>query len=228
MAAARIMLDAGVGLLRTLPAPEPDAVAAFRRAARELGFGWADDAPVAEVLAGLPADTPAALAVRRAATALLRGAGYRAFDRSAGTKPPTDAGHGGIGAPYTHVTAPLRRLVDRFGTEVCLAITAGAELPEWLRAALPALPDVMDESDALASRVDRACVDRTEAALFAGSVGREFDAVVLRADGEAGEVYVPDPPVLARCTGALTAGAVVRVRLITADPETGRIEFAVS
>jgi hypothetical protein len=52
--------------------------------------------------------------------------------------------------------------------------------------------------------------------------------VVLRADGDAGEVYVPDPPVLARCTGDLTAGAAVRVRLTEADPGTGRIEFAAS
>jgi hypothetical protein len=89
----------------------------------------------------------------------------------------------------------------------------------------------MAESDALAGRVDRACVDRTEAALLSGSIGREFDAVVLRpgqADGDAGEVYVPDPPVLARCTGDLTAGAVVRVRLTEADPVTGRIGFAAS
>lgn len=230
MAAAQIMLDAGVGLLRTLPAPDEEALAAFRRTARELGFGWPENAPVAEALAALPADTPTALAVRRAATALLRGAGYHAFDRQAGTEPPADAGHGGIGAPYTHVTAPLRRLADRFGTEVCLAVTAGAELPDWLRAALPTLPELMDDSDALASRVDRACLDRTEAALLRESVGHEFDAVVLRADGDGdgGEVYVPDPPVLARCTGALTAGAVVRVRLEAADPETGRIEFAVS
>ncbi len=37
---------------------------------------------------------------------------------------------------------------------------------------------------------------------------------------------MPDPPVLARCTGPLTAGALVRVRLTEADPATGRIEFA--
>lgn len=228
MAAARIMLDAGVGLLRTLPAPDPDALSAFRGAARELGFDLPDSLPVAEALAGLPADSPSALALRRAATVLLRGAGYFAFDRSAGTEAPADPGHGGIGAPYAHVTAPLRRLADRFGTEVCLAVTAGGELPEWLRAALPALPDVMAESDALAGRVDRACVDRTEAALLNARVGEEFDAVVLRADGDAGEVYVPDPPVLARCTGVLTAGAAVRVRLTEADPGSGRIEFAAS
>ena len=84
-----------------------------------------------------PRTPPHALALRRAATTLLRGAGYTRVRPAAGAAPPADAGHGGIGAPYAHVTAPLRRLVDRFGTEVCLAVTAGAELPEWLRAALP-------------------------------------------------------------------------------------------
>ncbi|WP_433274285.1 RNB domain-containing ribonuclease [Pseudonocardia xinjiangensis] len=228
MAAGRIMLDAGIGLLRTLPAPEPPALETFRRATRELGFAWAPGATAAEVLAGLPADDPAALAVRRAATTLLRGAGYAAFDREAGVPPPDDAGHGGIGAPYAHVTAPLRRLADRFCTELCLAVTAGAEPPAWVREALPLLPDVMAESDAFAAKVDRACLDRAEAALLAGCLGEEFDAVALRpggAEGEPGEIYLPDPPVLARCTGALTAGAVVRVRLVAAEPATGRIEF---
>ncbi len=118
--------------------------------------------------------------------------------------------------------------MDRFATEVCLAVTAGATLPEWLAAALPALPSVMAESDALAGKVERACVDRTEAALLAPRVGAEFDAVVLRASGpddEPGEVFVADPPVLARGTGVPRAGEVVRVRLVEADPATGRIAF---
>ena len=171
---------------------------------------------------------PPALALRRAASTLLRGAGYAAFDRAAGTAPPADPGHGGIGAPYAHVTAPLRRLVDRFGTEVCLAVAAGAALPEWLTAALPTLPSVMAESDAVAAKVERACVDRTEAALLASRVGAEFDAVVLRASGpenEPGEVFVAEPPVLARGTGVPRAGEVVRVELVEADPATGRIAF---
>jgi exoribonuclease R len=229
MLAGRIMLDAGVGLLRTLPAPEAGALADFRRTARDLGVRWPDGASAAEALAGLPPESPPALALRRAATTLLRGAGYAAFDRSAGVPPPADPGHGGIGAPYAHVTAPLRRLVDRFGTEVCLAVTAGEELPAWLREALPTLPDLMSASDTLAGKVDRATVDRTEAALLAERVGQEFDVVVLRAsgpEGEPGEVYLHDPPVLARSTGTVAAGARVRVRLTEADPATGRIEFA--
>jgi exoribonuclease R len=228
MAAARLMLDAGVGLLRTLPAPDPDAIAALRRTAQELGFSWPEGACAAEVLAGLPADTPTALALRRAATVLLRGAGYAAFDRAAGLELKEDPRHGGVGAPYAHVTAPLRRLADRFGLEVCLAVAAGAEPPDWLRAALPSLPETMAASEALAGRVDRACVERTEAALLTGRVGEWFDAVVLRPgepDGAAGEVYVPDPPVVARCDGPLTAGALVRVRLTEVDAATGHIDF---
>jgi exoribonuclease R len=228
-AAASLMLGAGVGVLRTLPAPEPSAVEQLKRTAVTLGISWPDGATAAQVLSGLPHDTGPALALRRAASTLLRGAGYAAFDEAAGTPPPADPGHGGIGAPYAHVTAPLRRLVDRFGTEVCLAVAAGAALPGWLTAALPALPSVMAESDAVAAKVERACVDRTEAALLASRVGAEFDAVVLRASGPgdepAGEVFVAEPPILARGTGVPRAGEVVRVELVEADPVSGRIAF---
>ncbi|GAA4683010.1 RNB domain-containing ribonuclease [Pseudonocardia yuanmonensis] len=226
--AAGMMLDAGVGLLRTLPAPDPEAVAALRAAALELGLEWSEGESPARALAALPrpaggADPtdPRALAVRRAATTLLRGAAYAAF--GPGTPPPENPGHGGIGAPYAHVTAPLRRLVDRFGSEVCLALAAGREVPDWLAEALPALPGLMSASDTLAARVDRACTDRTEAALLAGRVGEEFEVVVLRR--EPGEVFLADPPVLARCEGVGEPGATVRARLVEADPATGRVRF---
>jgi exoribonuclease R len=228
MCAAQIMLDAGIGLLRTLPAAEPDAVAELREVGRGLGVEWPEAVTPAALLAGLPRDTPVALALRRAATSLLRGAGYTAFDTSTGTAPPADPGHAGIGAPYAHVTAPLRRLVDRFGSELCLALTAGVEVSAWLRAALPTLPAIMEGSDAVAGSVARACVDRTEAALLADRLGEDFDVVVLRAarpDGGAGEVYLHEPPVLARCTGALRPGETARARLVEADPVTGRIAF---
>jgi exoribonuclease R len=234
--AARIMLDAGIGVLRTLPAADPDAVDALRVVARGMGIEWAAATTAAELLSGLPRDAPTALALRRAATSLLRGAGYTAFDTASdrGAPPPADPGHAGIGAPYAHVTAPLRRLVDRFGTELCLAVTAGADVPGWLRAALPTLPETMAASDAVANAVTRACVDRTEAALLADRVGADFDAVVLRAPSDngpataPGEVYLLDPPVLARCTGSLRLGETTRVRLTEADPETGRIAFRAS
>jgi len=227
MCAAKIMLDAGVGVLRTLPAPPPDAVVELRRTALSLGVDWPAGAPPAQVLSGLDRSAPRALALLRAATRLLRGAGYLALggERVA----PEHTGHAGIGAPYAHVTAPLRRLVDRFGTEVCLAATAGVEAPAWLRAALPELPSTMASSDALAAKVDRACLDLTEAVALAGRVGERFDAVVLAeaAAGESGEVFVLDPPVLGPCAGPLRAGARLAVRLVQADPEARKVTFAV-
>lgn len=229
--AADMMLRAGVGLLRTLPAPDADAVTGLRRTAQRLGIAWPAGASAAQVLAGLrDADDGAAsapvLALRRAATSLLRGAGYAAF--GGGTAPPLDPGHGGIGAPYAHVTAPLRRLVDRFGIEVCLAVAAGEQPASWLAEALPQLPELMAASDALAGKVERACLDRTEAALLSGRVGESFEVIVLRGDGgeESGEVYLPEPAAIAKCTGAPTAGITVTARLVEADPVTGRVLFA--
>ena len=66
MSAARMMLDAGIGLLRTLPAAEGDAVTDLREIAQRLGVDWPAEVTVAELLAGLPRDTPTALALRRA------------------------------------------------------------------------------------------------------------------------------------------------------------------
>ncbi|ODT96531.1 MAG: ribonuclease II [Pseudonocardia sp. SCN 72-86] len=221
-AAASLMLGAGVGVLRTLPAPDADAVEAFRATASALGVDWPADVTAARFLAGLPLDTPHALALRRAATTLLRGAGYAAFD-GPDSPPPADPGHGGIGAPYAHVTAPLRRLVDRYGTEVCLAVAAGEPVPAWVHEVLPGLPALMAASDTVAGKVDRACVDRTEAALLAGRIGERVEVIVLRE--EPGEVYLLDPPVLARCHGSLRLGERITARLATAEPATGRVEF---
>lgn len=222
MCAARLMLDAGIGLLRTLPAPTDDDRAWLRRSAVALGVDWPEDADAAAVLAGLDPSSPVAMALSMDATRLLRGAGYTAFDGSA---PALDS-HAGIAAAYAHVTAPLRRLVDRFGTEVCLAVSADAEVPEWVRAALPELPALMEASDGLASKVDRACLDQVEAWVLADRVGEEFDAVVLRADGENAEVFVPSPPVLGKASAAdLQEGRMVRLRLTEADPVARKVRF---
>ena len=76
---------------------------------------------------GLDPAVPMHAAFLEEAVTLLRGAGYTPFD---GARPEQPT-HAGVGAPYAHVTAPLRRLVDRFGTEVCLAICAGVPVPGW-------------------------------------------------------------------------------------------------
>ncbi|MGH3877729.1 MAG: RNB domain-containing ribonuclease [Actinophytocola sp.] len=221
-AAARLMLDAGVGVLRTLPAAQNGAVRWLRRSARSLGIDWPKGTDAAELLAGLDPNQPEALALYMDATRLLRGAAYTVFD---GTEPEL-ATHAGIAASYAHVTAPLRRLVDRFATEICLAVSAGEPVADWVRAALPELPGLMEGSDTLAGRVDKACLDQVEAWVLGDRIGHEFDAIVLRADGGAADVFLTTPPVIAKCAGDdLPEGDTVRVRLVHADAEARKVAF---
>jgi exoribonuclease R len=225
MAAAKLMLDGGIGLLRTMPAPRPEAVVRLRLAATALGIAWPDGASPGTVIAGLDPAEPRAAAFVDQAAEMMRGAGYTPFDGD----PPEQPGHGAVAAPYAHVTAPLRRLADRYVTEACLALFAGAEVPGWVREALPRLPDVMSATDRVAGAAERGAVDLTEAVLLAGRVGEEFDAAVVDVDGnrhKGGAVALDDPPVRARCEGdGLPLGERIRVRLVEADPVKRRVRF---
>jgi exoribonuclease R len=222
MAAAAMMLDGGIGVLRTLPDPENGAVKWLRRSARSLGIPWPRSMDPAELIARLDPNRPETLALHMDATRLLRGAAYTVFD---GVEPEL-SGHAGIAAPYAHVTAPLRRLVDRFGTEICLALSAGEPVPDWVRAALPELPDLMAGTDALASKVDKACLDQVEAWVLGNQIGQEFDAIVLRAEGRLAEVFVAEPPVISKCAGdGIPEGESIRVRLTEADADRRKVTF---
>ncbi|MGY1746307.1 RNB domain-containing ribonuclease [Blastococcus sp. SYSU D00695] len=222
--AAALMLDGGVGVLRTLPPADPAAVAALRRLAPALDVDWPEGAAPGAVVAALDPARPGHAAFLEEAAALLRGAAYTPFDGAL----PEQTGHGGVGAPYAHVTAPLRRLVDRFGTEVCLALAAGAQPDPALRAALPELPALMAASDRRTRAVERAAVDATEAWLLRDRVGEEFAAVAVDADGARGTVVLAEPAIRARCGGDLTPGTRVRVRLVEADPERRSVRFEVA
>ena len=61
-----------------------------------------------------------------ACTSLLRGAGYAVFD---GELPEDQPQHAALATTYAHVTAPLRRLVDRYAEEICVALCAGERRP---------------------------------------------------------------------------------------------------
>jgi exoribonuclease R len=224
-AAAGLMLGAGIGLLRTLPAPDPASFPRLERAAASLGIDWPQGAHPGAVLAGLDTANPRHAAFADLAAELLRGAGYTAFDGP----PPADPGHAGIGGPYAHVTAPLRRLVDRFATEVCLAVVAGHEVPAWAHDALPTLPELMASGDHLAHQLDRAVVDATEAFVLSGRVGEMFDAEVVESGERYGTIALAEPAIRARCDGAgLPLGGPVRVRCAEADVATRKVRFSVA
>lgn len=224
MAAAELMLGAGVGLLRTLPPPDPRTVARLRRVAPSLDVEWPDGADPGAVLATCDARRPHHAAFLDLAAELLRGAGYTPFAGAA----PEQPGHAGVGAPYAHVTAPIRRLGDRFATEVCLAVAAGGPVPGWVTEALPQLPDVLATSGRRARAAERAAVDHVEAWLLADRVGEAFPAAVVEHDEERDRstVVLDDPAVRAPCTGRPPLGSRVEVRLTAADVPTRTVRFA--
>jgi exoribonuclease R len=232
IAAADLMLYGEVGILRVLPEPEAATVSRLRRAARALKVRWPDGEPYAALIRRVDPAKPRHAAFLTEATCLLRGAGYEVFD---GQIPPRPT-HAALATEYAHVTAPLRRLADRFATEVCVSLCEGDRVPEWVCEALPALPHLMEVGDRRAKAVDRACVDLAEAVLLRGRVGEVFEGVVLdlndRVDWDhngkpdAGVVMLRDPAVIGRLDGHdLPQGAELRVRLVSADPATRRVLF---
>ncbi|MFD0276060.1 RNB domain-containing ribonuclease [Kitasatospora sp. NPDC127111] len=240
MAAAELMLDAGVGLLRTLPAAPPEAYQRLRRTARALDVDWPDGLPYPELVRSLDPDVPLHAAFLNECTGLLRGAGYHAFDETQGLPAPADPGHAALAAPYAHCTAPLRRLGDRFAQEVCAAVAAGESVPDWAREALPGVPGLMAGGDRRSAEVERACVDLVEAELLAGREGEDFPALVIDVDEQRptrGTVQLREPAVRARCDrvdggsaagsgGALPLGGRILARLTVADPATRTVRFA--
>ena len=231
MAAASLMIEGKVGILRTMPEPDEEAIAAYRQQTIALGKPWGQDMPYGAYLRTLDASEPKHLALMHAATTLFRGAGYTPFN---GTL-PEQLMQAAVAAPYAHTTAPLRRLVDRFVLAICAALCANEEVPEWAIAALEELPEIMAESNQLANKVDRAAIDTVEAALLHHRVGGEFDAVVLSGPKKNGNstksaaarsfIQITTPAVTAYCEGDLEPGTVVRVRLVEVDVARRSVKF---
>jgi exoribonuclease R len=229
MAAADLMTAAGTGILRTLPTAPDGAVARLRRSAHALGVDWPHHVPYAEVVRSADPTDPRHAAFLQECTTLLRGAGYTVFTDG---HVPTPAVHAAVADEYTHCTAPLRRLVDRYAGELCVAAVAGNEPPEWVRSALPALPDTMAMGTRRASAVERESVDVVEAALLSGRIGELFDAYVIdvkEREPSVGTVHLENPAVVARVAGGtapLPLGEWLRVRLAEADPGRAKVLFA--
>ena len=221
--AAGFMLDGRVGVLRTMPPPEPGDVERLRRIASALDIDWPASMPYAELLSTIdPGRSAEEAAFLQEAAVLFRAASYTAFDGS----PPPDERHAAIAAPYAHCTAPLRRLVDRYVNEVCVALVAGEDVPSWARDALPALPIEMALAAEKTGRLDRTVVDAVEAAVLAPSVGLESEAVVVDLwKRHRGEVALREPAVIAPCDGVDELAATVRVRLEEADVERWTVRF---
>lgn len=226
MCAAQKMLAGGIGILRTLPPPDADQIGQLRRSTAALGIDWPPGVPPGDVIAELDAANPRHAAFIEDAIRLLRGADYTPFD---GAAPPQPL-HGGLGAAYAHVTAPLRRLVDRFATEICLALDAGVPVPSWVREAFPTLPATMAAATRLARDVDRACTQAVAERLLAERVGEVLTGMVVQVEGEKGRatILLDEPAVRVRSrSDGFVEGSRAAVRVTAVDRAAHRVDVEI-
>ena len=226
MAAAKLMLDAGVGVLRTLPPAKDGAIERLRRIAKALRLDWPRSQGYPDFVRGLDPSVPAQAAMLNSCTTLFRGAAYAAF---AGAVPEQPL-HAAIAAPYAHVTAPLRRLVDRYAGEVCVAISAGVPVPEWASTGLPQIPDLMADSSRRANKFERGTVNLVEALVLSPHLGKDYSGTLIEVepDDDSGTLQLTAPAVEARVKGSgLVLGSEVTATLVAADLLDGDVEFRV-
>ena len=206
--------------------PPSEAVRRLHRTARALEIEWPAEQHYPDFIRSLDPTRSNHLAMITACTVLLRGAGYVDFDGAIPEQPE----HAALASEYAHVTAPLRRLVDRFGLEVCAALSAGTPVPDWAREGLAELPDIMRESGRKANAYENAVLNLVEAASLSGRVGESFTGVVVEADREdarKGDLVVREVAVEAVVKGdaPLPVGEDLTVVLTQADPATRTVRF---
>ena len=229
MGAASLMVRSRVGLLRTLPEPDPRDVQRLRRTARALRIDWPAEMLYPDFIRSLDPTRPSHAAMIVACTRLLRGASYVGFNGEL----PAVAEQAALASEYAHVTAPLRRLGDRYAGEICLALCANEPVPQWVLDKLGGLPDTLRESGRRANQYENAIVNLVEAAVLAPRVGEAFQGVVVELDEKSdtrGAVTIQDPAIEAAVTSSrpLPLGFDVTVTLARADVASRTVAFALA
>jgi exoribonuclease R len=213
LAVADALLEAGTGLFRIMDRPGQRAVSRLRHTARALGVQWPSNQPLEQREQALDPndrnDAAFMLAIRRA------GSGARYAGVGEGARP----WHSAMAATYVHATAPLRRLADRYVTEAALAIANGKPVPDWVEAAFPALPDVMNRAESRAAQVEGAVVELAETVALECRVGEIFEGRVVDIDDRGARVQLCAEAVITRLpVDGLDLGQRVDLRLTEANP----------
>ncbi|HET6697510.1 MAG TPA: RNB domain-containing ribonuclease [Nocardioidaceae bacterium] len=228
MAAASLMVYAQVGLLRTLPPPDPRDVQRLHRTARALGIDWPAELLYPDFIRSLDPDRPEHAAMVLACTQLLRGAGYVGFNGAVPAQPE----HSALASEYAHVTAPLRRLVDRYALEICVALCAETEVPTWVLDKLDELPRTMAESGRRAGAYESALVNLVEAEVMRKHVGETYAGVVVALDEDqlSGDVVIQEHAIEGKIASPdpsrpLPLGTDLRVRLVEVDLDHRVVRF---
>jgi exoribonuclease R len=225
-AAALQMLEARVGLLRTLAPPREDDVRKFRIAAQALGFRWPNDLSYTEFIRDVDLDHPHIETLIWQARRVMRGAGYLAFHEELPPQPV----HAALAFAYSHCTAPLRRLADRYVLDLLVDLAADVAPADAHVQTLRELPSVMEEADRRSHALERKMIDVAEAWTLRGREGDRFPATVLDVRADRIDAQIEEPPVRAKLPAKngsreLALGEQIQVRLQSVEVAKGSVRF---
>ena len=137
-------------------------------------------------------------------------------------------GHFGLAvSDYTHSTAPNRRYADLITQRLVKAELAKAA-PPYSEAELNAIAAHCTEREDAARKVERKMRKVAAAVLMQHRIGEEFDAIVTGASPKGIYARILRPPVdgrVMRGEEGLRVGEKIRVKLLSAEPERGFIDF---
>ena len=220
IAIAQALFAARTGLFREMAPTDERALQRLRNTARALGLDWPANATLAQFERTVDQRSVAGAAFQLA----VRRSGSAAF--YAPYSPGHTPWHAALGATYTHATAPMRRLADRYVLEAALAVANAVPVPQSCSEAFARLPDSMGAADAREGAVERAVIGLAEAALLEGREGEIFPASVTDRDDRGARIQLADLPVVARVDAhRVAAGQNLRVRLVEADPVRRTLRF---
>jgi exoribonuclease-2 len=139
-----------------------------------------------------------------------------------------EEGHFGLAVEgYTHSTAPNRRYADLVTQRLLKAVIASSSAP-YSGDELGEIAARCTERATAARKVERRMRKAAAAVLLRDQIGAIFDALVTGASGKGVFVRLLSPPAegrIIRGMEGLDVGDAVRVRLLSADPVTGFVDF---
>lgn len=138
-------------------------------------------------------------------------------------------GHFGLAvSDYAHSTAPNRRFTDIVVQRLVKAVIAD-QPPPYSFKELEAIAEQCNEQERAARKVERKMRKIVAATVMQRRVGERFDAIVTGITEHGTFARILRPPVDGRIEQGergLDVGEKINVRLISADPRTGFIDFA--
>jgi exoribonuclease R len=230
LAVGNCFVNAGIGIFRVMDRPTKPEIDSLRRDAQTLHVEWPSKETLGSFQRRLDPTNPTHRSLLISARRFGGGASYATIGCGVETD-ITQPYHAAIAGVYSHVTAPLRRLADRYALDLLIALFDDDQVAiDGLKPELAALPEIMRASAQRSGKVERAVVDLAECVVLADQVGQTFPATVLESTESGAVIQLDQLAVRSRLprSARVVAGSSIEVRLDDVDIESRRLKFSVA